>query len=84
VFGQNQVTVISQGFHNERALYISQRKGLKAIAFNAPDLTLEQGGLMVRSRELLARVRTLADLHILDQQPRFLGEQIPIASLKQQ
>ena len=35
VFGQDSVTVISQPFHNERAIYIASKRGIVAVGFNA-------------------------------------------------
>ena len=37
VFGQDRFTIISQRFHNERALYIAGRNGIEAVGFNAKD-----------------------------------------------
>ena len=33
VFGQDRFTIISQRFHNERALYIAGRNGIEAVGF---------------------------------------------------
>ncbi|HXH19334.1 MAG TPA: ElyC/SanA/YdcF family protein [Chitinophagales bacterium] len=77
VFGQNQFTVISQKFHNERALFIARRRGIDAIAFNARDVDPETG-LKTRLREILARVMVVFDLYVLNTQPKFLGEKIEI------
>src|SRR5882757_5199585 len=33
IFGQDSVTIISQQFHNERAIYLAGREGLFAIGF---------------------------------------------------
>lgn len=55
VFGQSSFTVISQRFHNERALYISHKLGLESIAFNAKDVTA-YSGFKTQLREKLARV----------------------------
>ncbi len=33
IFGLDQVTVISQKFHNKRAIYLAEKKGLKAIGY---------------------------------------------------
>ena len=38
IFGLDSVTVISQEFHNERAIYLAKHKGLDAIGFNAQDI----------------------------------------------
>jgi SanA protein len=72
VFGLTKITVISQKFHNERAIYIAEKKGLKAIGFNATDISLESG-LRVQLREYFARVKVFLDL-ALKVQPRFYGD----------
>lgn len=76
VFGLTEVTIISQKFHNERAIYIAEKKGLKAIGFNATDIALESG-LSVQLREYFARVKVFLDL-ALKVQPRFYGDKITI------
>ncbi|WP_423997813.1 SanA/YdcF family protein [Maribacter sp. IgM3_T14_3] len=76
IFGLNNVTVISQKFHNERAIYIAEQKGLKAIGFNAEDVSASQG-LKVQIREYLARVKVFIDM-ILNTQPKFYGATIEI------
>lgn len=43
IFGQQSFTVISQRFHNERAVYIAQRLGLQAVGFNANDVSAYNG-----------------------------------------
>ena len=76
IFGLDSVTVISQKFHNERAIYLAERKGLAAIGFNAKDVSGSQG-LKVKFREYFARVKVFIDL-LLNTQPRFYGEKIEI------
>lgn len=76
IFGLDSVTVISQEFHNKRAIYIAERKGLKAVGFNATDLGGDKA-LKVHSREYLARVKVFVDL-LFNTQPRFYGEKIEI------
>ncbi|MBT8281828.1 MAG: YdcF family protein [Muriicola sp.] len=68
VFGLDSVTVISQKFQNERAVYLAEKKGLYAIGFNAQDLEGSQG-LKVQVREYFARVKVFVDL-LLNTQPR--------------
>ncbi len=77
VFGQESFTIVSQGFHNERALYLARHFGIKAIGFNARDVRA-YSGLKTRARELMARVLCLLDVYILDKQPKFLGDKIAI------
>lgn len=74
VFGQRSFTIISQEFHNERALYIANHKGLNAVAYNAAD---GDSFWDVEVREKLARVRMMLDL-IFNTQARFYGEPINI------
>jgi len=77
VFGQERFTIISQKFHNERALFIAGKKDIDAIAYNAKDVDL-QSGFKTKMREILARVKVVFDLYVLDTQPKFLGEKIEI------
>lgn len=77
IFSQTSVTVVSQSFHNERALYIASHKGIKAIGFNAQDVSRSYG-LKTQAREYLARVKTILDIHFLNTEPKFLGERIRI------
>ena len=76
VFGQDSVTIISQQFHNERALYIASRIGICAIAFNATDIGGTQG-LKTQWREKMARVKTFLDFWF-GKKTRFLGEKVVI------
>lgn len=76
IFGQDDITVISQQFHNERAIYIAEHKGIKAVGFNAKSVS-KRYGFKTNLREKLARVKMLLDLAIgLD--PKFLGKKIEI------
>ena len=76
VFGENKITVISQPFHNQRAVFIANRKGVNAIAFNAKDVN-RYGGFKTQMREKFARVKMLLDL-VFGKQAKFYGEKIRI------
>jgi SanA protein len=76
IFGLENVTVISQKFHNDRAIYIAGKKGINAIGFNAKDISVANG-FKVQIREYLARVKVFIDL-FTNKQPKFLGEKIDI------
>lgn len=76
IFGQEKITIISQQFHNERAIFLAQKKGLNAIGFNAQDVS-GRYGLKVRIREYLARTKVFIDI-ILGVKPKFLGDKIEI------
>lgn len=76
IFGQTKFTVISQQFHNERAIYLAEVYQMKPIAFNAKDVGHIRG-LKVNIREKFARVKVFVDI-ILNIQPKFLGDSISI------
>jgi SanA protein len=71
VFGQTSITIISQKFHNQRAIYIAKQFGIDAIGFNAKDVYNSH------FREYLARSKASLDL-VFNVQPKFLGEKIVI------
>jgi len=76
VFGQHQFTVISQPFHNHRAVFIGRKRGLEVIAFNAGD-QVGRPSIKVILREIGARVLLSYDL-LTGTQPHFLGEKIQV------
>lgn len=76
IFGQSKFTIISQDFHNRRAIYIAREMNLNAIGFNAKDVNAYYG-LKTQFREKFARVKVFIDL-IINNDPKFLGEKIKI------
>ena len=76
IFSQSDFTIISQRFHNERAVYLAHHYGLNAIAFNAKDVG-KYYGFKTNLREKLARVKVFLDL-LTNKKPRFLGEKVEI------
>ncbi|WP_337870312.1 ElyC/SanA/YdcF family protein [Meiothermus sp.] len=75
VFGEQRFTIVSQRFHNQRAVFIARQRGLEAIGFNAPDVP--EGWSNTWFREPLARVQMALDL-LLNRQPKYLGEPVRI------
>ena len=76
IFQQKRITIVSQEFHNYRALFIANYYGIDAIAYNAAPprgVTLK-----TQLREYLARPKAILDLYILHTQPKFLGDKIDI------
>lgn len=73
VFGHSRFTVISQEFHNPRALYIARQAGYEAVAFNAADVG-GYTGLRQVMREHLARTLAVLDVLVLRTQPAVPGE----------
>lgn len=76
VFGQSKITIISQQFHNERAIFLAKWFDIEAVAYNARDVNFAYG-FKIQIRELLARTKLLLDI-IIGTQPKFLGEPIQI------
>ncbi|MCB1230103.1 MAG: YdcF family protein [Verrucomicrobiae bacterium] len=77
IFGQRELTIISQPFHNERAIFIAREHGIDAVGFNARDVE-SIDGLRTRLREHLARFKTVLDVWVLGTEPRFLGHEIAL------
>ena len=76
IFGQDSITIISQQFHNERAIYLAEHNNIKAIAFNATDVS-GRYGLKVQLREYLARAKASSDV-LFNVEPKFFGKKIEI------
>lgn len=76
IFGQESITVISQPFHNARAVYLASHHEISAVGYNAKDVS-NYFGLKTRMREMLARVKMMLDL-TCHKKPKFLGEKIII------
>ncbi len=76
VFGQSRFVVISQEFHNERAVYIARRYGIEAFGFNAQNVT-QYGGLFTKVRESFARVKAFLEVQV-GVEPTYLGEKVLI------
>jgi SanA protein len=76
IFGQNKFTIISQEFHNRRAVYIGNRLGLQVIGYNARDVDA-YNGFKTKLREKLARVKVFIDF-LIHKEPKFLGQPIEI------
>ncbi|MFG6686213.1 vancomycin high temperature exclusion protein [Mariniflexile sp. HNIBRBA6329] len=76
IFGLTEFTVISQNFHNERAIYLAESVDIKAIAFNAEDVK-SRYGFKIQCREYFAKTKACLDV-LFDVQPKFLGKKIEI------
>jgi SanA protein len=77
VYGLGQFTLISQRFHNQRAVYIARALGLSVVAYNADDPPRMPHDTM-RYREPFARMLAVLDVRVLGTKPRHLGERISI------
>lgn len=61
IFNEKEITIISQRFHNERAIVLAVACDIDAIGYNAtsPNMRL---GLKVYFREIFARVKLFWDV----------------------
>ena len=77
VFGQASGIVISQRFHNSRAIYIARHNGMDLVGYNAADVS-RYSGIKTKLRELFSKLFCVLDVHILHTKPRHLGEPVKI------
>lgn len=76
VFGETKLTVISQEFHNQRAIFIGLRNKMDVIGYNAKDVSKNLGG-KTKFREKFARIKLIIDI-IVNKKPKYLGKTIEI------
>ena len=76
IFSQNEFIVVSQEFHNQRAVYIARQNGINAYGYSAKDVN-KHAGLKTNIREYFARTKVFID-SFFGIQPKFLGEKIEI------
>ena len=69
IFGLGRFTIVSQEFHNERALFICDQLGIDAIAINAKDVYRGPNSLL---REYFAKTKAVVDI-LVGAKPKFLG-----------
>jgi len=77
IFGQKSFIIVSQEFHNERAIFLAQHYGLEAYGYNAKDLGLNRSSYRTKVREVLARVKVFVDI-VRGKGPKYLGDPIKI------
>jgi SanA protein len=79
IFGQDRITVISQRFHNQRAIFLASHHGIDAIGFDAPEVEMRYS-FKTLCREQFAKVKAVLDIYLLRRQPHFLGQSVAIGS----
>jgi SanA protein len=76
VFGLSNFTIVSQKFHNERAIFIAKSKGYDTIAYNAKNIS-SLGAICQKPREIASRMLMLCDIFI-NRKPYFLGREVSV------
>lgn len=56
LYGEDNIIIVSQGYHNLRALFFARNKKMNALGFDAQDITRPESFYRNQSREFLARV----------------------------
>lgn len=77
IFGQDSFIVVSQEFHNERAVFLAQHYGLIVYGYNAKDVGLSRFSYRTKIREVFARVKVFVDI-VTGKGPKYLGDPIKI------
>lgn len=75
VFGNTRYIIVSQPFHNARAVFIAHHNGHDAVAFNAANVTINYS-LKTRIREVGARLKAISDLFLTNKQAKHYGDKI--------
>lgn len=78
VFGLQRCTIITQRYHAYRAVFLGKKLGMRVAAYLAPIAPNSDLGKRNPPREVLARVKAVLDLFVLQTQPKFLGRPQPI------
>ncbi len=78
IFDLEDYIIISQEFHLKRALYITNKKGYKAIGFIANDIKGTTAAKKMKVREFLASVKAFLDIYILNTKPKFFGKKVKV------
>lgn len=61
-FELDSVTLISQKFHNERAIFLAERCNIKAVGYNAAPSPIRRNRIKNTLREYLARVKMFGSI----------------------
>lgn len=56
VYKKDDIIIVSQGFHNLRALFFARNNNMNALGFDAQDVSKAESYYRNQSREILARV----------------------------
>jgi SanA protein len=79
VFGVRSMTIITNGFHLPRALYIANTLGIDAVGV-ASDRRRYRTENYNNLREFAARCKAYVDINILKLKPKYLGPRIDITA----
>ena len=70
VFNCSALIIVTQKFHNQRAVYVARKNGIDAVGLNSPDVGNQNN--YTHARELLAKTLMIFDIHLFKTKPKFL------------
>jgi len=70
VFNCTSLIIVSQEFHNQRAVFIAHHYGIDAAGYNAQDVQSKSN--LTHFREIGAKFMAILDLYLFNRQPKFL------------
>lgn len=62
VFSVDSLTIMSQKFHNERAIFMANYNGVDAIAYNAANTSSRKWKIIMMGRECISRVKAVFEV----------------------
>jgi len=70
VFNCRELIIVSQKFHNQRAVYAARAIGIDAVGYNATDVASKNN--FTHYREIVSKFVMILDLHAFHTEPKFL------------
>ncbi len=78
IFGQTKLVIVSQRYHNERAIYLAKAHGIEAVGLSAKAPSMESAP-KTYAREIFSRVKAVLDVNVFGTSPKFAGHPVKIA-----
>lgn len=75
IFGLRELIIVTDDWHQPRALFLAHAAGLDALGVSSADVPWNMSA-KTRIREWLSRVKAVADVCVLHTKPKFLGQTI--------
>lgn len=77
VFGLRRFTIVTDDFHQPRAVFLARSLGLEVVGFPSQHVPY-RWSKKARSREVASRVKACLDVYLLHTRPRFYGPPVTI------
>jgi SanA protein len=77
VFGLDRVVIVTDDFHQPRAVFLARALGLDATGFPSQRVPF-RWSKKTRTREVASRLKACLDIYLLDTQPKFYGPPVTI------